>query len=73
MYLWVLGRYLLALQQGSREARAIRQSLRRQHDFMDQLVLLVKVSTVFPLSYSILLECTFLHAFLIYCVYFISQ
>nr|QWQ57297.1 phosphatidylinositol 3-kinase catalytic subunit type 3 [Macrobrachium nipponense] len=42
MYLWVLRRFKLALQQGCREARASRQSLMRQHHFMDQLVALVK-------------------------------
>lgn len=42
MYLWVLRRFKLALQQGSREARLTRTSLTRQHHFMDQLVSLVK-------------------------------
>ncbi|XP_045125770.1 phosphatidylinositol 3-kinase catalytic subunit type 3-like [Portunus trituberculatus] len=42
MYLWVLRRFKLALQQGSREARLTRMSLTRQHHFMDQLVSLVK-------------------------------
>ncbi|KAK7077877.1 Phosphatidylinositol 3-kinase catalytic subunit type 3 [Halocaridina rubra] len=42
MYLWVLRRFKLALQQGSKEARASRLALTRQHHFMDQLVALVK-------------------------------
>ncbi|KAK8752497.1 hypothetical protein OTU49_005873 [Cherax quadricarinatus] len=43
MYMWVLQRFKLALQQGSREARASRCMLTRQHHFIDQLVALVKV------------------------------
>lgn len=42
MYLWVLRRFKLALQQGSREARQTRASLARQDHFVDQLVSHVK-------------------------------
>lgn len=44
MYLWVLRRFKLALQQGSREARQTRASLARQDHFVDQLVSHVKVT-----------------------------
>ncbi|XP_042237870.1 phosphatidylinositol 3-kinase catalytic subunit type 3-like [Homarus americanus] len=42
MYVWVLRRFKLALQQGCREARSSRLLLTRQHHFLDQLVALVK-------------------------------
>ncbi|KAK4291772.1 hypothetical protein Pmani_033777 [Petrolisthes manimaculis] len=42
MYLWVLKRFRLALQQGSREARLSLDSLTRQYYFMEKLVDLVK-------------------------------
>ncbi|XP_076053263.1 phosphatidylinositol 3-kinase 59F isoform X2 [Oratosquilla oratoria] len=42
MYIWVMGRFMGALQRGNKEAKMARAVLIRQRDFLDKLVILVK-------------------------------